>query len=77
MEWRESIVLDPKVLSGKPIVKGTRISVELVIGLLAEGWSEQQILENYPTLKSSGIRSCLSYASELPHEKKVYPLELA
>ncbi|MTI23331.1 DUF433 domain-containing protein, partial [Fulvivirga kasyanovii] len=50
MEWRKHIIADEAVLLGKPTVKGTRISVEHIIGLLAQGWTEQQILENYPRL---------------------------
>lgn len=48
MNWRDHIVSDKQVLLGKPVIKGTRIAVEHVIGLLAQGWSEAQILENYP-----------------------------
>ena len=47
MEWRKRIVLDPNVLLGKPVVKGTRLAVEFIVGLLAEGWSEEEILRNY------------------------------
>lgn len=54
MEWREHVISDNKVLLGKPTVKGTRISVEHIIGLIAQGWTEQQILENYPRLTLSG-----------------------
>ncbi|MEM0940957.1 MAG: DUF433 domain-containing protein, partial [Bacteroidota bacterium] len=46
MEWREHVISDNKVLLGKPTVKGTRVSVEHIIGLLAQGWTEQQIIEN-------------------------------
>ena len=63
MEWGDLIILDPKVLSGKPVVRGTRISVEFVVNLLANGWSEQQIQDNYPNLKTTGIRACLAYAA--------------
>ena len=62
MEWRERITVDPKILVGKPIVKGTRISVEFVIELLAAGWGHQQILDNYPTLSDLDIRACLLHA---------------
>jgi len=50
MDWRDHIVSDQSVSLGKPTVKGTRVSVEHIVGLLAEGWSEQQILDNYPRL---------------------------
>ena len=77
MEWRKRIRVDPKVLVGKPVIAGTRISVELIIDLLAAGWSNDQILENYPGVTVEDIRACLSYAGELLHEEKVYPLEHA
>ncbi len=77
MEWGDRIILDPKVLSGKPVVRGTRISVEFVVNLLANGWSEQQIQDNYPNLKTTDIRACLAYATEVLQAEKVYPLEPA
>jgi uncharacterized protein (DUF433 family) len=77
MPWQERIVVDPAVLVGKPIVRGTRISVEWVVDLLAAGWSIEQILENYPHLTREDIQACLSYASELLHSEKIFPLEPA
>ena len=65
MTWQERIVLDPNVLVGKPIVKGTRLAVEFIIDLLAQGWSETQILKNYPGLTHEDIQACLGYASEV------------
>jgi uncharacterized protein (DUF433 family) len=77
MSWRERLAIDPKVLVGKPVIKGTRISVELVVDLLAEGWTTDQILDSYPNLTGDDIRACLAYASELLHAEKVFPLEPA
>ena len=77
MEWRDHITVDPTVLVGKPIVKGTRISVEFIMDLLAAGWTHEQILDSYPSLKPDDIRACLAYASEVLHAEKVFPLELA
>lgn len=54
------IVLDPAVLAGKPVVRGTRLSVEFVIGLLADGWTEADILANYPGLSHEDIAACLN-----------------
>ena len=68
------IIIDPKILVGKPIIRGTRISVELVIDLLAEGWSHQQILSNYPHLASQDITACLRYAGSLMKQERVYPI---
>ena len=75
MNWRDRIALDPAVLSGKPIVKGTRIAVEFVLSLLAEGWSEAQILDNYPGLAREDIAACLGYASAQLQNERVYPLQ--
>jgi len=71
------IIVDPKILTGKPFVRGTRISVELVVELPAPGWSHEQILASYPHLSEKDIRVCLAYASELLREEKVYPLKTA
>ena len=77
MSWQDRIAIDPRILVGKPVVKGTRISVEMVIDLLANGWSQEQILESYPNLTAEDVRACLCYASELLKAEKVYPLEPA
>ncbi len=74
MGWQERIAIDPKVLVGKPVVKGTRLSVELVVSLLAQGWPEADILKNYPKLTVEDIRACLAYASERLSSERVYPL---
>ena len=67
------IVLDSAVLAGKPVVRGTRLSVEFVLGLLAEGWSEADILDNYPNLSGDDVRACLAYARDALASEKVYP----
>jgi uncharacterized protein (DUF433 family) len=61
-DWQRRIVLDPAVLAGKPVVKGTRLSVAFILELLAEGWSESEILDNYPGLTPEDLRACLAYA---------------
>ncbi|GLI91541.1 DUF433 domain-containing protein [Methylocystis echinoides] len=53
------ITLDPELLAGKPVVRGTRLSVEFIIGLMADGWSEADILRNYPALEHEDISACL------------------
>jgi uncharacterized protein (DUF433 family) len=58
------IVIDPEVLSGKPVIKGTRIPVYLIIELLANGITEKEILRQYPTLKKEDIKAALLYASK-------------
>ncbi len=59
------ITLDPQVLTGKPVIRGTRLSVEFVIGLMADGWSEADILANYPGLAREDISACLAYARDI------------
>jgi len=72
MDWREHITVDPDVLVGKPIIKGTRISVEFVIDLLARGWTMEQILKQYDHLTSEDIVACLAYALEMLRTERVY-----
>jgi uncharacterized protein (DUF433 family) len=61
MNWKEHIVSDKEVLLGKPAVKGTRLSVEHIVGLLAQGWTENQILENHPRLTKESLRAVFAY----------------
>jgi uncharacterized protein (DUF433 family) len=77
MGLTDRIVVDSKILTGKPVVRGTRIAVELVVELLAAGWSHAQILASYPHLTEEDIRACLAYASELLREEKVYLFKTA
>lgn len=70
MDWREHIVVDPDVLVGKPIVKGTRISVELLLDRFADGWSYDDVLEAYPHLTREQVRAAVTFASELFKEEK-------
>ena len=67
------ITLDPDVLAGNPVVRGTRLSVEFIIGLMADGWSEADILRNYPTLAHEDISACLAYARDALRSEKIYP----
>ncbi len=76
MSWHERIVADPKVLTGKPVIKGTRLAVEFILDLLAGGWSEAEILQNYPRLTHEDIQACLSYASALIKSEKVFPIKV-
>lgn len=73
MNAHPRIVLDPAVLAGKPVVRGTRLSVEFVIGLMAEGWSEADILRNHPTLTHEDLVACLAFARDLLKSEKIYP----
>jgi uncharacterized protein (DUF433 family) len=61
VNWQDYIVSDQKVLLGKPVIKGTRISVEFILERLADGWTEEQILENYPRLNKDSIKAIFAY----------------
>lgn len=77
MNWQERIVIDSGILVGKPIIKGTRISVEFVIDLLGRGWTAEQILREYDHLKPDDLQACLAYASEVLKSERVYLLPTA
>jgi uncharacterized protein (DUF433 family) len=66
------ITLAPEVLAGKPVIRGTRLSVEFVIRLMADGWSEADILENYPGITHEDILACLAYARDTLSSEKVF-----
>lgn len=70
MEWRGRITSDPAVLVGKPVITGTRISVELILGWLANGWSHEQLLEAYPHITREDILAALAFAAEMMHEEQ-------
>ncbi len=74
MPWSERIIVDPEILAGKPVIRGTRLAVEFILELLAAGQPEREILANYPGLMREDILACLSYASYLAHEYKAYPI---
>lgn len=74
INWRDYVVSDPAVLGGKPILKGTRLSVEFVLELLAVGWDRAAIKENYPNLTEERILAVLAYAAETFREERFYLL---
>ena len=74
MPWPDRIVVDSKILAGKPVVRDTRLPVEFILELLASGPSETDVIRNHPGLTRDDARACPSYASDLAHEYKGYPL---
>jgi uncharacterized protein (DUF433 family) len=72
MNAKDRIIVDPEVLVGKPVIKGTRLSVEFVVDLLAQGWTEEDIRNSYPGVQREDILACLEYASEIVRSEKVY-----
>lgn len=73
-KWQDRIAFDSAVLSGKPVIKGTRIAVEFVIDLLSQGWSNADIATNYPNVTEDDIRACLAYAKDTLSAERVYPI---
>jgi uncharacterized protein (DUF433 family) len=75
MSWQERIVVDPAILVGKPVIKGTRLAVEFIIDLMANGWTEEEILNEY-RLAHEDVLACLAYAGELLHYERAYPVKV-
>ena len=65
MDWSLYIHSDPEILLGKPVLKGTRLSVDFILRLFARGWTEQQVLENYPTITLEALWAVFAYAAEV------------
>jgi uncharacterized protein (DUF433 family) len=65
------------VLAGKPVIRGSRLAVDFIVGLMGQGWTEADILRNYPGLTHDDIAACLQYASEILQSEKVYPAAIA
>lgn len=74
MNWQPYITSSPDVAGGKPIVQGTRLTVEFVLGLFAAGWTSAQVLENYPTLNVDALRAVFAYSVEVLHDEALYSL---
>jgi uncharacterized protein (DUF433 family) len=72
----ERISLDPKVMAGKPVIRGTRIPVELIVRMLAQGIPERDILQEYPRLQADDIHAALAYAAQVLADEAVFPLAL-
>jgi uncharacterized protein (DUF433 family) len=68
------IVADPKIMVGKPVIKGTRITVELIMQKLAAGQTVEQILEDYPHISREGISAALEFAAKSVSLERVYPI---
>ena len=75
---QDRVVFDPNILGGKPVIKGTRISVEFILQLLASGMDISEILEEYPRLEREDILAAIEYAAKtLANEQIIIPLEMA
>ena len=74
MNWQEHIISDPKILVGKPIIKGTRISIELILELFSAGWTENQILESYPSISANSLRAAFLYLKDCLQQELYFPI---
>lgn len=76
MGWSEHIHSDPAVLTGKPVVRGTRLAVDFLLGLFASGWTTAQVLESYPQLTPDALRAVFAFAAEAMHDESFYAVQL-
>jgi uncharacterized protein (DUF433 family) len=74
MKWQDRIIVNPEVLAGKPIVKGTRLAADFILELLAADWTEAEILANYPQLTHADLSAVFAYAAERLASERIYPL---
>jgi uncharacterized protein (DUF433 family) len=74
MSWRDRIEINPEILVGKPVVKGTRLAVEFILDMVAGGCSEDEILRNYPGITHDDILACIAYAADIIRSERVYPI---
>ena len=70
MDWRDDIAADPEMLAGKPAIKGTRISVELILNRLADGWTREDLLEAYPRVSSDALQAVFAFAAEVMKDEE-------
>ncbi|MCX7109829.1 MAG: DUF433 domain-containing protein [Candidatus Methylumidiphilus sp.] len=75
MNWKDRITVDPAILVGKPIIKGTRISVELILDRVADGWTMEDILASYPHINREEVLAALSFAAEIFREERFIVLD--
>lgn len=74
MNWHDFIHSDPEILAGKPSIKGTRLAVDFVLGLLAEGWTPEQLFENYPSLNQKVLQALFAYASDCLRDEALFDI---
>jgi uncharacterized protein (DUF433 family) len=74
MDWKSRIESDPAICGGRPRVKGTRLTVEFLLGLKAAGWPETQILDEYPHLGAEDLRAVFAFAQSMIEEETYLPL---
>jgi uncharacterized protein (DUF433 family) len=76
MNWRDYIHADPAILTGKPVVRGTRLGVEFLLELFAAGWTHEQVLDSYPQLTAEALRAVFAFAAEAMHDESFYAVSV-
>lgn len=76
LDWRDHIHSDKAILLGKPVIKGTRLSVEFIIERLASGWTEEQVLENYPRLTKESLQAVFAYVYDSMKDGLLFPADM-
>jgi uncharacterized protein (DUF433 family) len=77
VKWQDFIHSDPEILVGKPVVRGTRLSVDFILRLLGNGWTVQEVLENYPRLTAEAVQAVFAYASACLSEEALFDMPRA
>ncbi|MFM9947827.1 MAG: DUF433 domain-containing protein [Saprospiraceae bacterium] len=72
MKWQDYISTDPKIMLGKPVIKGTRITVELIVERLGQGQTIESLLVSYPHITPESVKACLQYAAYVLRNETVY-----
>jgi len=74
IDWHKFISVDPEVHHGEPCIKGTRVSVSMIVGSVADGMSVDEIVDAYPQLKEESVRAALAYAADIVRQEVFLPL---
>lgn len=71
MTWSDHVDADPTIVGGKPVIRGTRLAVDFVLTLLAEGWTREQLRESYPQLTDEALLAVFGYAADVLHDRTI------
>ncbi len=74
MHWTDHIVADPAILAGKPVVRGTRLAVEFILDLLAQGWTREALRASYPQLTDEALQAVFAFAADALHDQTLLPV---
>jgi uncharacterized protein (DUF433 family) len=77
MKWQHLVEVNTDILAGKPVIRGTRLSVEFLLSLFAEGWTHDQVLENYPQLDRAALQAVFAFSADCLHDEQYFAQALA